>query len=414
MIDILIKSGLMPMDKSLFEVVERKGIGHPDTLADGIAESISLDYSNYCKQRFGVILHHNLDKIMLVGGLGKFGFGMGKMIKPWKLLLNGRLSQRFGSEKIDIKTIQVESAKKFLARTLPYLNLDKWLKIYFYTSTYSKNPVWFNPKTIDDIPDAKNPRANDTSIMTGHWPLSTTEKLTLSLEKYFYTDNGRPKFDYIGQDIKVMAVRKKQDLELTMCVPFICSKMKDYNFYKEKIEKIKKDLHVRATEKTNGNYNIKLFVNSQDEAIKKKEKGVGFYFVVSGSALDSGEEGAVGRGNKSRGVISSMRPYGMEAVCGKNPVYHVGKVYTYFVDFIAKEIAEKLKCEVSVILVSQNGNPLYEPHKIYIQTSEKRDNKMIKNIIFNELTKRRITDEIISKKPFLPFPGGGNGYREKG
>jgi len=402
------------MNRNLFEVVERKGIGHPDTLADGIAESISLDYSNYCKQRFGVILHHNLDKIMLIGGLGKFGFGVGRMVKPWRLILNGRLSEKFGDKKIDTKAIQLESAKKFLQKAVPNLDLDKWLEVHFYTSTYSKNPAWFNPKVIDDIPDAKNPRANDTSVISGYWPLSSTEKLVLSLEKYFYEDNRKPKFDYIGQDIKIMAIREKHDLKLTMCIPTICSKIKDYNSYREKIERIKKDLYIRAMEKTEGNYKIKLYVNSQDEMIKDKEKGKGFYFVISGSALDSGEEGAVGRGNKSRGVISSMRPHGMEAVCGKNPVYHVGKVYTYLVDLIAKNIAEELECEANVILVSQNGNPLYEPHKIYIETSKKRDSRIIKNIISRELEKKKLTEEIVSQKPFLPFPGGGNGYKERG
>jgi len=411
---VSVKSGLIPMNRNLFEVVERKGIGHPDTLADGIAESISLDYSNYCKQRFGVILHHNLDKIMLIGGLGKFGFGVGRMIKPWRLILNGRLSEKFGDEKIDTKKIQLESAKRFLQKAVPRLNLDKWLEVHFYTSTYSKNPTWFNPKVIDDIPDAKNPRANDTSVISGYWPLSSTEKLVLSLEKYFYEDDGKPKLDYIGQDIKIMAIRKKYDLELTMCIPTICSKIKDFNSYREKIERIKKDLYIRTMEKIGRNYNIKLYINSQDEMIKDKEKGKGFYFVISGSALDSGEEGAVGRGNKSRGVISSMRPYGMEAVCGKNPVYHVGKVYTYFVDLIAKNIAEELGCEVNVILISQNGNPLYKPHQIYIETSKKRDSKIIKNIILRELERKKLTEEIIFQKPFLPFPGGGNGYREKG
>jgi len=412
--DILIKSKLVSMDKRPFEVVERKGIGHPDTLADGIAESISIDYSNYCKQKFGVILHHNLDKTMLIGGSGKFGFGVGKMIEPWRLIFNGRLSEKFGNKRIDTKTIQVESAKRFLRRAVPYLDLDKWLEFHFYTSTYSKNPAWFSPKTISDVPDAKNPRANDTSVITGYWPLSVTEKLVLSLEKYFYKDNGNPKFNYIGQDIKIMAIRKKQNLELTMCVPTICSKIKNYNSYKEKIGKIKKDLYIRAMEKTDGDYNIKLYINSQDEMIKNKEKGRGFYFVISGSALDSGEEGAVGRGNKSRGVIPSMRMYGMEAICGKNPVYHVGKVYTYFVDLIAKNISEKLDCEVNVMLVSQNGDPLYEPHNIYVETSEKRSSKLVKDIILRELEKKKITDEIISQKPFLPFPGGGNGHREKG
>ena len=31
----------IPVEKQKVEIVERKGIGHPDTLADGIAESMS-------------------------------------------------------------------------------------------------------------------------------------------------------------------------------------------------------------------------------------------------------------------------------------------------------------------------------------------------------------------------------------
>jgi S-adenosylmethionine synthetase len=38
------------------EVVERKGSGHPDTLADGVAEAISRAYSRYCLDAFGAIL----------------------------------------------------------------------------------------------------------------------------------------------------------------------------------------------------------------------------------------------------------------------------------------------------------------------------------------------------------------------
>lgn len=31
-----------------FELVERKGVGHPDTICDAIAERASSDYSKYC------------------------------------------------------------------------------------------------------------------------------------------------------------------------------------------------------------------------------------------------------------------------------------------------------------------------------------------------------------------------------
>jgi S-adenosylmethionine synthetase len=56
------------------EVVERKGAGHPDTLADGVAEAISRAYSRYCLDGFGAILHHNTDKTSLLGGAAHVRF----------------------------------------------------------------------------------------------------------------------------------------------------------------------------------------------------------------------------------------------------------------------------------------------------------------------------------------------------
>ncbi|HXQ67877.1 MAG TPA: methionine adenosyltransferase, partial [Alphaproteobacteria bacterium] len=46
------------------EVVERKGLGHPDTLCDMLAEALSLSLSRFYRERFGLILHHNVDKVL--------------------------------------------------------------------------------------------------------------------------------------------------------------------------------------------------------------------------------------------------------------------------------------------------------------------------------------------------------------
>ena len=44
------------------EIVERKGLGHPDTLCDALAEEVSLALSRFYRERFGFVLHHNVDK----------------------------------------------------------------------------------------------------------------------------------------------------------------------------------------------------------------------------------------------------------------------------------------------------------------------------------------------------------------
>ena len=43
------------IDNTEFEVVERKGIGHPDTLCDTIAEKVSQAYSQYCLEHYGIM-----------------------------------------------------------------------------------------------------------------------------------------------------------------------------------------------------------------------------------------------------------------------------------------------------------------------------------------------------------------------
>lgn len=66
--NLTVVSNITSSEMKTFEVIERKGVGHPDTLADGIAEAISIEYSNYCIDNFGVVLHHMMDKILLMEG----------------------------------------------------------------------------------------------------------------------------------------------------------------------------------------------------------------------------------------------------------------------------------------------------------------------------------------------------------
>jgi S-adenosylmethionine synthetase len=61
----IFSSGTRAIDSIKYEVVERKGIGHPDTICDAIAENISRAFSEYTLREWGVVLRHMLDKIAL-------------------------------------------------------------------------------------------------------------------------------------------------------------------------------------------------------------------------------------------------------------------------------------------------------------------------------------------------------------
>ncbi len=399
------------IDNKSFEFVERKGIGHPDTLSDGVAEAISIAYSEYCLEHFGVVLHQMLDKIMFLGGMAKADFGVGEMVKPWRLLIDGRISKRFGSHIINFKDLAEDATKKYLRNAVPEFDSEEWLKFYHFTTSYARINHWFNPMTIEDVPDAKIPYSNDTSLAYGFWPLTTTEQLALLLEKYFYDNSGKPRFQYIGQDIKVLCARKADTIDITMCVPMFGQYTKDKETYEERMKKIHEELVKIAKTFVNEKYKIKLYVNTQDNKAKKENKSIGYYLVASGSALDSGEEGMVGRGNRSRGIISSVRPSTMEAINGKNPVYYVGKVYNYVADKLAKKISENFECQCSIFISSRNSDLLSSPHAIFVETDKECNKKKINTLIEEEFLKGSWTLEIIKDKPFIPFPGGGNGYR---
>ncbi len=64
------------------ELVERKGLGHPDYIADSASEIASRELSKYYLRHYGRILHHNLDKTLLVGGQARAYFGGGDIIQP--------------------------------------------------------------------------------------------------------------------------------------------------------------------------------------------------------------------------------------------------------------------------------------------------------------------------------------------
>lgn len=403
----------IPMDSQPFEIVERKGIGHPDTLADGVAEAVSIEYSRFCLENFGAVLHHHFDKTVIMGGQAKIDFGIGKMEKPIRLIINGRVSSVFGNKKINYQKIQEKAAKEYLKRTLPHLDVDKYVEIQSFSTSYSKSPVWYRPRSLDDLPEYKTPFVNDSSAIVSFWPLSLTEKLVLEMEKYFYDNEQKPKFDYIGHDIKILAIRDFKDINLTLAVPLISSKTPNLAFYLERLNFIQPQLKKIAQNLLGDKFNINIILNAQDFALLgKTKKRTSYYFSASGSALDYGEEGVVGRGNRARGIRSCLRPNSTDAIHGKNPSFHVGKVYTYFADQISKTIAEEMKCECAVILATQNKRPTNSPQKIIIYISEKRNEKKIKEIVERELSKKDWIKRIVEDKYFLPSPGRYCGQKD--
>ena len=177
------------------EFVERKGIGHPDTLADGLAERLSVKYSNYTRQKYGAILHHNFDKVGLLGGASYVRFGKGWMTEPIRVLLNGRVSIKFSEDKIPVRKLLALWTKEFFKETLPSIDPDDDLDLVYNISsqsspgkTYEQESLkgtrrfWFTPRSLNDLGELKKLVSNDTSLGVGYAPLSNIEKVVLKIE----------------------------------------------------------------------------------------------------------------------------------------------------------------------------------------------------------------------------------------
>lgn len=385
---------LEPKNIKYFEIVERKGIGHPDTLADGIAEYVSIGYSLHCLKKFGYIPHHNFDKVYIGGGKASISFGGGSILKPVNLKINGRVSKKFRNEKIGYEDVITQSAKEYVKKVLPHMNVEEHLHIEVNSTDHSANPYWYNPRGPQDLPEISSPKANDTSITIGFWPLSDLEKTALVSESYFYNSDSRPKYDFVGHDIKVMCIGSGENVEILVSVPFISTKTPDSKFYEEKIADFETRLK-NIAEKVIPHKNVDL--NMKTGGAARKE-----YLLLTGSCIELGEEGLVGRGNKTRGVISSTRPYSMEAPYGKNPVYHVGKIYAVIADEISKEISQKFDCKCTTFILNRVGDNLREPRKIFIDTDTKiklnETQKVVSNILNQNWTENILKEQLLVPK----------------
>lgn len=340
-----------PLEEQNIELAERKGIGHPDSICDGVAESVSRALSKEYLKRFGVILHHNTDQCELIGGRASPAYRGGKILKPQYMLLGGRATSKTEKECIPVGEIAVKTAKNYLSKNFKELNIDSDVIIDQKIGDGSADlQAVFKRKGI--------PKSNDTSFGVGYAPLSTLERLTLETANYL---NFKCDIKAAGKDIKVMGVRKNKKIILTIACAMISKYLDDLEHYKNTVSQIRSELLDFASKMTDMDVNID--VNTADDYGKGE-----VYLTVTGLSSEQGDDGSVGRGNRANGLIAPFRPVSLEATAGKNPVNHVGKIYNILANKIAEDIvSEGGAKQVYVRLMSQIGKPIDQPLVASIQ-----------------------------------------------
>ena len=391
---LIIKNNYRDPNKEDIEIIERKGLGHPDTLADKLAEECSRAYSNYCMEHFGCVLHHNFDKLYIGAGCFRYENNKINMYSKIKVRLNGRASNTMNGEEIDIPSIVVPVIKEYIKSVMPRIDVDNELDISINCTQNTKVNNWFSPKNIDDVPDAKKIFANDTSLCVSHYPPTFCENLALQIEQFFWKYDGyypTPRFDDIGQDIKVMVSRISNDVTVTICMPVYIDVIKSKEEYMEIIKKYEKYIseYVKTLDNPN-NYNVKVEINYNQ-----------FYALAKGSCIECGEEGVVGRGNNSQGIIASNRQHTMEAPSGKNERYHTGRVLSFVSENFIKRISEECNLHGTIFVLTRNKNPLLNPFLSYVSIDKEIDSdteRKIEEIYHEEFNEDTYLPKILAKR----------------
>lgn len=393
------------LQKKPLEVVERKGTGHPDTLCDSLAELLSVTYSKYTLKNFSAILNHNFDKLIMMGGITEVKFGYGKIISPIRVVINGRASTSFGNIKIPVQDLLIAATKRFLQKNLPMVDPDKNIKIFFEvsdgsspgavnTSPKSTRQYWFQPRNLADITNHKLPKCNDTSSGCGYYPFTQLENLVLKLELLLNSEKIKKNRPWLGSDIKIMGHKQNNEVNITLAVPQMCTCVNDLKTYKNNLEDIF-NIVKDASHKEAPNLTFNFTLNARDNYDIPE-----LYLTYTGSSIENGDEGCVGRGNRMQGLISSYRPFTMEGISGKNPVYHTGKLYCVASYELAKKLYVKTGIPNEVTLIGKTGQDLSHPWQINVSfANDNYEPSEVKQIIASTLDNfSEITNKIIKQK----------------
>jgi S-adenosylmethionine synthetase len=336
------------------ELVERKGLGHPDSIADGVSESVSRALCRLYLDEYGRILHHNTDETQVVGGGSEPKFGGGRVTSPIYILLVGRATTEVNGEKLPYRDVAIDAARKYVQSVCAHIDVDKHIE---FDCKIGQGSV-----DLRGVFDQKAVLSNDTSFGVGFAPFSDTERVVLESEK-FLTLKLKKKLPALGEDVKVMGYRQGDKIHLTVAAALVDSEVANPQEYQSVCDEVHDKLADLAAKLTRRAVTIE--VNTADDP----ELGR-YYLTVTGCSMEAGDDGSVGRGNRANGLITPCRPMSLEASAGKNPVNHVGKIYNLLGNLIANDIVKETGGnvrEVHVRILSQIGKPVDQPQVASLQ-----------------------------------------------
>ncbi|MGE5818565.1 MAG: methionine adenosyltransferase [Deltaproteobacteria bacterium] len=340
------------------EIVERKGVGHPDTICDLVMERISEALSQAYLKHYGRILHHNCDKGLLVAGQVERCYGGGRVIEPMRLVIGDRATL---VKEFDVGELAVETAKQWFRENLPEVDPMRHLSYQVELKGGSDELTGiFRGDSVVTV-------ANDTSAAVGYAPLTETERMVLEAEQLLNGSQFKHEYSDSGKDVKIMGIRERDNLSLTVAMPLIDKYISNEATYFQRKEEMSQALRSELRSRCDKLRDVTVKMNTLDQ----KGAGLsGMYLSVIGTSAEDADSGEVGRGNQVNGIIALNRPRGSEAAAGKNPVSHVGKIYSVLTHVIAAQITAIPGVRQAVVwLCSRIGAPVNQPQVAAVQVA---------------------------------------------
>ena len=349
-----------PVAEQPVEYVERKGLGHPDSICDAVMEAAATALRREYLDRCGRVLHHNLDKALLVAGQSEPRLRGGRVVSPIQIIAGDRATASAGGLSVPVDEIVEAAVRKWIRDNLRFVDADQHVAF--------RSEIQPGSAELTAIFERQSPVANDTSAAVGFAPLSETERLVLETEQLINSGAFKERFMVAGEDVKVMAVRHEKKLQLTVAVAMVDRFVPTASSYFEQKEEIRTAIVRYVHERCRRIEEITVDINKLDQS----ERGLaGMYLTVLGTSAESGDGGEVGRGNSVNGLISLNRPTSNEAAAGKNTVCHVGNIYSHLSHKIAGAIVDSIEPvqEAYVWLCGQIGRPIDNPWSAAVRVS---------------------------------------------
>ena len=339
------------------EVVERKGRGHPDSICDAVAEAFSISLTRAYHARFGTILHHNVDKILLAAGSSAPRFGGGEVTAPMEIYLGGRATSLADAVEIPVADIGAASTRAWLRANLHAFDAERHVRVHTVVRPGSRALT-----TLLESGQSARIVANDTSIGVGYAPSSRLERVVLAVERALTSPDAISAHPVIGEDVKIMGVRRGREIDITIACAIVDRHVRGLSDYTDATALVARTARQVAQDMHDGE--VRVAINAADNLAAGHT-----YLTVTGTSAEAGDDGQVGRGNRVGGLITPSRPMTIEAAAGKNVVMHVGKSYNIVAHRIADSIVATCPevSDVTCLLVSRIGSPAETPQLVELQ-----------------------------------------------